>query len=76
MNVSYVNVGLEMNIISYKTIGLIHTPFTQPKGTPIQPTAGQGIEGSIEIFPKYAEGLKDIAEFSLRWSPKLGQVVK
>lgn len=53
-----------MKIINYKVIGLIHTPFTEPKGTPIQPTAGQGIEGSIELFPEYAEGLKDIAGFS------------
>ena len=52
-----------MKIIDYKVIGLIHTPFTEPKGTPIQPTAGQGIEGSIELFPEYAEGLKDIAGF-------------
>lgn len=53
-----------MKIINYKVIGLIHTPFTKPKGTPIQPTAGQGIEGSIELFPEFAEGLKDIAGFS------------
>lgn len=53
-----------MKIINYKVIGLIHTPFTEPKGAPIQPTAGQGIEGSIELFPEYAEGLKDIAGFS------------
>ena len=53
-----------MKIVNYKIIGLIHTPFTEPKVTPIQPTAGQGIEGSIELFPEYGEALKDIAGFS------------
>ena len=53
-----------MKIVNYKIIGLIHTPFTEPKVTPIQPTAGQGIKGSIELFPEYGEGLKDIAGFS------------
>jgi tRNA (adenine37-N6)-methyltransferase len=53
-----------INIISYKVIGLIHTPFREPKGTPIQPTAGQGTEGSVELFPEYTEALKDIAGFS------------
>ncbi len=50
--------------ISYKAIGLVHTPFNEPRGTPIQPNAGQGTEGSVEIFPEYIEGLKDIAGFS------------
>ena len=53
-----------MNNISYKIIGLIHTPFTEPKGTPIQPPASKGIGGSVEVFPEYAEGLKDIVGFS------------
>jgi tRNA (adenine37-N6)-methyltransferase len=53
-----------MNIISYKVIGLIHTPFREPKGTPIQPTAGRGTEGSVELFPEYTDALKDIAGFS------------
>jgi len=31
-----------MDEITYRPIGLIHSPFTDPKGTPIQPTAARG----------------------------------
>jgi len=53
-----------MNNIRYKPIGVIHSPFKEPKGTPIQPAGAKGIEGTVEIFPEYAEGLKDIEGFS------------
>jgi len=53
-----------MNNIKYKPIGIIHSPFKEPRGTPIQPAAARDIEGSIEIFPEYAEGLSDIEGFS------------
>ena len=50
--------------IKYKPIGIIHSPFKELKGTPIQPTAAKGIKGTVGIFPEYAEGLKDIEGFS------------
>ncbi len=53
-----------MDEIKYKPIGIIHSPFKQPSGTPIQPPGAQGIEGTVEIAPEYAEGLKDIEGFS------------
>jgi tRNA-Thr(GGU) m(6)t(6)A37 methyltransferase TsaA len=53
-----------MNEIRYKPIGVIHSPFKEPKGTPIQPAGAKGINGTVEIFPEYAEGLKDIEGFS------------
>ena len=53
-----------MNEIKYKPIGVIHSPFKEPRGTPIQPAAAKGISGIVEIFPEYAEGLKDIEGFS------------
>ena len=53
-----------MNEIRYKPIGIIHSPFKEPKGTPIQPSAAKGAEGTVEVFPEYAEGLKDVAGFS------------
>jgi tRNA-Thr(GGU) m(6)t(6)A37 methyltransferase TsaA len=53
-----------MEEIRYKPIGVIHSPFKEPKGTPIQPAAAKGIHGTVEIFPEYAEGLKDIEGFS------------
>ena len=53
-----------MDEIKYKPIGIIHSQFKEPKGTPIQPTAVKGIDGTVEVFPEYAEGLKDLEGFS------------
>jgi len=53
-----------IEIIQYKPIGVIHSPFKEPKGTPIQPTAAEGIGGTVEVFPEYVEGLKDLDSFS------------
>jgi tRNA-Thr(GGU) m(6)t(6)A37 methyltransferase TsaA len=53
-----------MNEIKYKPIGVIHSPFKEPKGTPIQPAGAKGTNGTVGIFPEYAEGLKDIEGFS------------
>jgi len=50
--------------ITYKPIGIIYSPFSKPKGTPIQPSAAKGIEGVVEVFPEYQKGLKDIERFS------------
>jgi tRNA-Thr(GGU) m(6)t(6)A37 methyltransferase TsaA len=53
-----------MDEIKYKPIGVVHSPFRKPKGTPIQPSAAKGISGTVEVFPEYAGGLKDIEGFS------------
>ena len=53
-----------MNEIKYKPIGVIHSPFKEPKGTPIQPAGAKGIHGTVEVFPEYAKGLKDVGGFS------------
>ncbi len=53
-----------MHEITYKPIGVIHSPFKEPKGTPIQPEGARGIDGTVEVFPEYAEGLKDLEGFS------------
>jgi tRNA-Thr(GGU) m(6)t(6)A37 methyltransferase TsaA len=60
----YTQKGESVNEIKYKPIGVIHSPFKEPKGTPIQPAGAKGIKGIVEIFPEYAEGLKDIEGFS------------
>ncbi len=53
-----------MNIIQYCPIGIIHTPYKSPAGTPIQPPASKDVEADVEVFEKYAEGLTDLGEFS------------
>jgi len=53
-----------MTVFEHKVIGVIHSPFKEPKGTPIQPPAGVGIMGTVEVIPEYVEGLADIDGFS------------
>jgi tRNA-Thr(GGU) m(6)t(6)A37 methyltransferase TsaA len=50
--------------IRYKPIGVVHSPFKKPEGTPIQPAAAKGVNGTVEVFSEYAEGLKDVEGFS------------
>jgi tRNA-Thr(GGU) m(6)t(6)A37 methyltransferase TsaA len=50
--------------ISYRPIGVIHSPSTDIEGMPIQPTGASGIQGIVEVFPEFAEGLKDLEGFS------------
>lgn len=53
-----------MTQIRYKPIGVIHTPFRSPEGTPIQPAAARGVVGGVEVDPIHAGGLKDLEGFS------------
>lgn len=50
--------------IRYKPIGLIHSPFRSPHGTPIQPKAAKGLRGKVIVWEEYKEGLKDLEGFS------------
>ena len=50
--------------ITYKPIGKIRSPFKEPEGTPIQPTAEGSANGKIELLLDYKEGLKDLEGFS------------
>jgi len=53
-----------MQQIIYNPIGIIHSPFTQREGTPIQPSSAQNVRGHIDIYDEYAEGLCDLDGFS------------
>ena len=53
-----------MKKIIYQPIGLVHSPFKEPKGTPIQASGAKGIQGKIEVFQEFTEGLKDLEGFS------------
>ncbi|MCD4791705.1 MAG: tRNA (N6-threonylcarbamoyladenosine(37)-N6)-methyltransferase TrmO [Bacteroidales bacterium] len=53
-----------MKEIKYKPIGIIHSPNKEPKGSPIQPVSAGNINGTVELFSEYAEGLKDLEGFS------------
>jgi tRNA-Thr(GGU) m(6)t(6)A37 methyltransferase TsaA len=53
-----------MNELTYKPIGVVHSQFKEPKNVPIQAVASKGITGTIEIYPEYSEGLRDLEGFS------------
>ena len=56
-----------MNTIELKPIGVIHTPFQEPAGTPIQPVKSKGVKGWIELDVTYVQGLKDLDGFERIW---------
>lgn len=51
-------------MIEMHPIGVIHSPFTELSGMPIQPAGAAGVLGTVEIFEKYQAGLKDLDGFS------------
>ena len=50
--------------VSYRPIGILRSTNVKAELTPIQPVYAEGLTGRVEIFPDYAEGLKDLEGFS------------
>jgi tRNA-Thr(GGU) m(6)t(6)A37 methyltransferase TsaA len=50
--------------IEFLPIGIIHTPFMELEGMPIQPPGAAGVKGTVEIFENFRSGLKDLDGFS------------
>jgi tRNA (adenine37-N6)-methyltransferase len=50
--------------ITYKPIGIIHSEHTIAEKTPIQPVYAKGCKGHVEVFPEFAEGLRNLEGFS------------
>ena len=50
--------------ITIKPIGIINTPYKEPKGVPIQGKFKRGVTGTVKIFPEYKADLKDVEGFS------------
>jgi len=55
------------NIITMQVIGMIHSPFREAAGTPIQPIYGRDIEGRILLRESFAPALDDIEGFERIW---------
>jgi len=53
-----------MKQIKLNPIGIVHSPFFEAKGTPIQVPASKNTGGIVEVFTEFEEGLKDIEGFS------------
>jgi tRNA-Thr(GGU) m(6)t(6)A37 methyltransferase TsaA len=50
--------------VTYRPIGVIHSPFHNPRDMPIQPTGAASAEGTAEVWPEFAAGLQDLEGFS------------
>ena len=55
---------MEEKGITFRSIGIIHTPFQDLSGMPIQPSAAEGVEGKVILDPALQEGLQDLEGFS------------
>lgn len=53
--------------VTIRPIGVIHTSFPRPEGTPIQPSRAGGARGVVEIFPEFQAGLKHLEGFERIW---------
>jgi tRNA-Thr(GGU) m(6)t(6)A37 methyltransferase TsaA len=53
-----------MTEIVYQSIGIIHSPFTELVGMPIQPAGAAGVAGTAVIDPEFTPGLQDLDGFS------------
>jgi tRNA-Thr(GGU) m(6)t(6)A37 methyltransferase TsaA len=53
-----------LEAIIYRPIGIIRTPYTAREQTPIQGCFAPESRGCVEVYPEYAEGLRDIEGFS------------
>ena len=50
--------------ITFHPIGIIHSPFHDPAGMPVQPNGAQDVQGTIDLDPELAAGLQDLNGFS------------
>jgi tRNA (adenine37-N6)-methyltransferase len=51
-------------VFSYISIGIIHSPYTEPAGMPIQPAGAVGVRGTVVIDEQFQGGLRDLIGFS------------
>lgn len=50
--------------VSYKPIGLIHSPFKKPAETPTHASDAWGVRGKVELYPEYVRGIENLEAFS------------
>ena len=53
-----------MQKLEYIPIGIIHSPFKEATGTPIQSATAKKIRGIVEVYGDYVDGLRDLKGFS------------
>jgi tRNA-Thr(GGU) m(6)t(6)A37 methyltransferase TsaA len=57
----------DMSGIVFHPIGVIHSPFKQQEGTPIQSALAGKAAGWIDVAPAFAVALRDLQEFERIW---------
>jgi tRNA-Thr(GGU) m(6)t(6)A37 methyltransferase TsaA len=50
--------------ITFHPIGIIHSPFHDLAEMPIQPSGEASAPGTVEVYPEFSTGLKDLEGFS------------
>ncbi|MBD3389285.1 MAG: tRNA (N6-threonylcarbamoyladenosine(37)-N6)-methyltransferase TrmO [Candidatus Altiarchaeales archaeon] len=53
-----------MREVKLKPIGVIHTPYKNKEGIPIQGGLHEDSKGTVEVFKEYSEGLLSLEGFS------------
>lgn len=59
--------GVSVDTFTFRSIGVVRSPFTEQHGTPIQPAAAAGAHGRIELEPELAPALADLDGFDRIW---------
>jgi tRNA-Thr(GGU) m(6)t(6)A37 methyltransferase TsaA len=55
---------MKCGVLTYKPIGIVHSPFKDPNNVPIQAVAAKGTKGKVEVFDEYLIGLQGLEGFS------------
>jgi tRNA (adenine37-N6)-methyltransferase len=50
-----------------RAIGIVRTVYTDRGDTPLQPAFAPGVEGEVELDPRYIDALDGLEEFSHVW---------
>jgi tRNA (adenine37-N6)-methyltransferase len=64
LGVKIIRLRKRVILIEYHPVGIIHSPFKSLAGMPIQPTSDASAAGTVEIYPEFITGLKDLDGFS------------
>jgi tRNA-Thr(GGU) m(6)t(6)A37 methyltransferase TsaA len=50
-----------------RPIGVIRSPWTEARGTPVQPVFAEGVRGQVVVDAEYSDALTDIEGFDRLW---------
>ena len=54
----------QLELVTFRPIGVVRSPFADPDGMPIQASGAGGARGTIEVDPALADGLAGLEGFS------------